>query len=107
MGKILFVGHEATRTGAPYVLLHLLRWLRANPSAECRLLLLDGGELVSEFAEVSHVSILGPEEVDNNNIVSRGLRYLGYYRRNFIKRVARLKETLIREGVDLIYSNTS
>src|SRR5215510_2265579 len=107
MGKILFVGHEATRTGAPYVLLHLLRWLRANTNVDSRLLLLAGGELVPEFADVSQVSILHPEEADKYNIVSRGLRYIGYYRRNFIKRVARLKEMLIREGVDLIYSNTA
>ena len=48
-GSILFVSHEATRTGAPVYLLHLLRWLRANTDLRFRVLLGRGGPLESEF----------------------------------------------------------
>jgi len=106
MKKILFVGHEATRTGAPYVLLHLLRWLRANTSIEYRLLLRTGGELESEFAKVSQVSVLDSGEV-RENIITKGLRYYGVRPDPSSKYLARFKRELFSEGVDLIYSNTA
>jgi len=106
MKKILFIGHDATRTGAPYVLLHLLRWLRANTSIECRLLLKTGGKLESEFAKVSQVAVLYSGEV-KENIVTKWLRYYGGRRDPDAKYLARFKRELISEGVDLIYSNTA
>jgi glycosyltransferase involved in cell wall biosynthesis len=51
--KILFVSHEATRTGAPMVLLHLLRWLRRETKQEFELLLVKGGPLKPEFEKVA------------------------------------------------------
>ncbi|MFA5871104.1 MAG: glycosyltransferase family 4 protein [Parcubacteria group bacterium] len=48
-GKILFVSHDASRTGAPFVLLHLLKWLKENTEVEFEVLLKNGGELESEF----------------------------------------------------------
>jgi glycosyltransferase involved in cell wall biosynthesis len=107
MGKILFVGHEATRTGAPIVLLNLLRWLRANASIEFRLLLLAGGELESEFAKLSKVSVLSSAAAVKDNIIMKGLRHYGFRRSNSDKYLARLKRELIAEGVDLIYLNTA
>ncbi|HVX25468.1 MAG TPA: glycosyltransferase family 4 protein [Parafilimonas sp.] len=50
--KILFVSHEATRTGAPIVLLTLLRWLKTNTNIEITILLKQSGELHKEFAEI-------------------------------------------------------
>jgi len=107
MSKILFVGHEATRTGAPIVLLNLLRWLRANASIEFRLLLRAGGELESEFAKLSKVSVLNSEAAINDNIIVKGLRHYGLRRSNSDKYLARLKRELISEGVNLIYLNTA
>ncbi|HEX8833654.1 MAG TPA: hypothetical protein VF719_05610, partial [Abditibacteriaceae bacterium] len=51
--RILFISHAATRTGAPMMLLHLLRWLAENSDFECDLLLLRGGPLESEFYKVT------------------------------------------------------
>ena len=48
--KILFLGHEATRTGAPLFLLHALRWLRENRSYELELICTRGGELAADYA---------------------------------------------------------
>ena len=50
MTKILFISHDASRTGAPMVLLHLLNWLRINkPGIQVDLLVLSGGNLESEL----------------------------------------------------------
>src|SRR4051812_23665793 len=51
MKQILFIGHDAGRTGAPLVMLHLLEWLRKRDT-ELRidLLLLRGGELEERYS---------------------------------------------------------
>jgi glycosyltransferase involved in cell wall biosynthesis len=104
MSKILFIGHEATRTGAPFVLLHLLRWLKANTNVGFQLLLLRGGELEPEFAEVSRVSVLASGK---DNIIRKALRHYGIHRDGSHKHLSLLKKTLVGEGVGLIYSNTA
>lgn len=53
--RILFVSPDASRSGAPMVLLHLLRWLRANTDWRLELLLLRGGPLEDDFARAAHV----------------------------------------------------
>ncbi len=59
MKNVLFIGHEAGLSGAPMVLLHFLRWLRANNSElHVDLLLLTGGKLLEEYSHVSDVYIL-------------------------------------------------
>lgn len=50
---VLFVSHDATRTGAPIALLHFLRWFKKNGSRPFSILLGDGGDLASEFEEVA------------------------------------------------------
>lgn len=51
--NVLFVSHDATRTGAPIVLLHLLRWLRSNTKINITLLLKQGGEMEGEFESLA------------------------------------------------------
>jgi hypothetical protein len=46
---ILFVSHDATRSGAPIVLLHFLRWFKKNSNRPFAVLLQAGGELVDDF----------------------------------------------------------
>jgi glycosyltransferase involved in cell wall biosynthesis len=46
---ILFVGNDATRTGAPIALLHFLRWHKRNGSRPFSILLGEGGELTGDF----------------------------------------------------------
>jgi glycosyltransferase involved in cell wall biosynthesis len=57
--KILFISHEATRTGAPMFLLHLVRWLRRNTDLAFEVLLAKGGPLEEEFAKVAVVRAPG------------------------------------------------
>jgi glycosyltransferase involved in cell wall biosynthesis len=50
---ILFVSHDATRTGAPIELLHFLRWFKKNSERPFSILLGRGGELVADFEELA------------------------------------------------------
>jgi len=53
--KILFLSHEASLTGAPMMLLHLIRWLKANRPIDPVIGLLAGGPLAESFAELGPV----------------------------------------------------
>jgi glycosyltransferase involved in cell wall biosynthesis len=56
--SILFISHEASRTGAPFVLLHLQRWIKANTGFKLTTLLRRGGPLLSEFAKLGETIVL-------------------------------------------------
>jgi hypothetical protein len=47
--KVLFIGHEASRTGAPLLLLGLIKWFISNSSIKPSVLLKQGGELEAEY----------------------------------------------------------
>ena len=51
--EILFLSHDASRTGAPMVLLTFLRWLRANSDYQFGVLLGRGGALEPDFASIA------------------------------------------------------
>lgn len=50
---LLFVSHDATRTGAPMALLHFLRWYKRNGDRPFAVLLPKEGELLPDFEEVA------------------------------------------------------
>ncbi len=50
--KLIFVSHEASRTGAPLILLHLLRHFQQNLAADYAVLLHAGGVLHGDFARI-------------------------------------------------------
>ncbi len=56
--EVLFVGHEATRTGAPLMFLYLLRWIREHSDLRFELVLWRGGDLVDDYREVTEVTLL-------------------------------------------------
>ena len=55
---VVFVSHEATRTGAPLIVLNLLKHFAKNPDIQFSSLLHNGGHLVSEFGEHSETDCL-------------------------------------------------
>ena len=59
--KVLFIGHEASRTGAPLLLLHFLKWLRQETRFEFEVLLKNGGDLVDDYRQVAPMRILHNE----------------------------------------------
>lgn len=57
--RILFVSHEGTRTGAPMMLLHFIRWLREHSTVDPEIAIIRGGPLTEEFAELGPTTVLG------------------------------------------------
>lgn len=97
--KILFISHNASRTGAPIVLITLLKWIRKNkPEVKFDLLLLGGGDLEEDFRSICDV-YHGWNEYTKTEL--RLNRYL---------RVALNPEKwidlLCQNKYDLIYANT-
>jgi len=75
MNRILFIGHEAGRSGAPIVLLYYLQWLKEKrPDYKPDLLLLSGGDLEEEYRKVADVYLL-PKE-NHPNVFQRGIARL-------------------------------
>ena len=75
MKRILFIGHEATRSGAPFVLLHLINWLKAHCSQhEIDILLLRGGDLENAYRKAANVFVLPNEET--TSLFRRGIVHL-------------------------------
>jgi glycosyltransferase involved in cell wall biosynthesis len=57
--RVLFISHDASRTGAPMLLLHLLGWLKSHSSLRFEVLLGEDGELRPQFEAVASVSVAG------------------------------------------------
>uniref|UniRef100_UPI00404A846C hypothetical protein n=1 Tax=Gelidibacter sp. TaxID=2018083 RepID=UPI00404A846C len=50
--KILFINHSASKTGAPIVLLHILKWLKSSKQINFDVLSLENGDLSEAFTKV-------------------------------------------------------
>jgi ubiquinone/menaquinone biosynthesis C-methylase UbiE/glycosyltransferase involved in cell wall biosynthesis len=55
--KLLFVSHDASRTGAPIFLLNLIRWIRENDKWDVRIVLRSGGVLERQFCELGETVV--------------------------------------------------
>lgn len=54
--KLLFAGHEASRTGAPFILLHLMQTFQRR-GIELYLILERGGPLLEDYQRIAHVLV--------------------------------------------------
>ena len=108
MKKVLFVGHGASQTGAPMLLLHFMRWLRNNTSLQFDVLLLEGGPLEVEYEEITHVYRIPGYD---NGAVGRAFRRWPGAGRIISTRQKlstwRLCDKLARQDYGLIYANTA
>ncbi len=124
--RVLFVSHQASRSGAPLLLLHFLRWVRANTDLDVAVLLNEDGELTSEFAAVAPVISLQGDPPGSSELmrvvrrigwaddalrplpaqVPRAERAIRAPARRFVTRL--LKQRVARlGGHDLIYLNST
>jgi len=55
---VTFVGHDASRTGAPVMLCSLLRWLQGEGIGGVQLVLLSGGPLLDDYCAVAPTQVL-------------------------------------------------
>ncbi len=121
----MFVCHEASRSGAPTVLLNLLRWLREHSSLEFATVLIHDGELAPEFAQTGPVVLVagGPGQLrglatlrragwnqQTQDLLSPGRTAAGSAARS-VARMA-IMRTLRREVIDvhapeLVYLNSA
>lgn len=76
--KILFISHDASLTGAPIFLFHLIKWIKQNTDLQFRIVLRNGGELVEDFSELGETHLLNSSQFDKKII----------------------------DGITLVYSNT-
>lgn len=99
--KILFLGHEASRTGAPLALLLLMRWLQENSAHRCELFLKIGGELEADYAAAVPTTNL--ETATRRNLPERLRGALTPRSRRWQEKIHR---RVARLQPDLIYANT-
>jgi len=103
---LLFVGHEATWTGAPTSLLRLARWVRDNTDHRVRILLLRGGPRLTDYEAVAPTRVLHEQPNTTNKLIRRLLNS------SKVKRIRRrLHERRIRRWCKksppaVIYINT-
>lgn len=107
MMKILFIGHEASRSGAPILFLRLIKTLKEKFDAEPVILLKKGGALKEKFEGLGETLILRELSEDHEKYlllkVVKKLNGLVFgkqnvYHHNKIKRSLR--------NVDLVFVNT-
>lgn len=107
MKKILFISHDASRTGAPMVLLHFLKWLQLNQlDIQADLLVLSGGNLESDFKKA--VRYYFDYEVKTKprslNRKERILFKLGWFKKSNLRHDLLLE--LSQNNYDVVYANT-
>jgi glycosyltransferase involved in cell wall biosynthesis len=103
--KVLFISHEASRTGAPLLLLSFLKWFRDNTSVPFLILLKSEGEMEFEFRKLAPTLVLDRLGFGWCSSPGRKIDNLWLH----LKRVwglQKLSRELIQEGIGLIYSNT-
>jgi glycosyltransferase involved in cell wall biosynthesis len=98
MKKLLFVSHDASRTGAPIVLLSFLNWLKQQKGYEITVYLRQGGELQNDFTQLAK-TYLPPKENFAQKIVKRIFKQDKNEKRQ-------IPVGLLAQHFDLIYLNT-
>ena len=74
-GKILFISHDASRTGAPTLLLNLIRGVRERKEWDVRILLRAGGPLESQFQELGETFVCAGPELESRWLEDVALIY--------------------------------
>jgi glycosyltransferase involved in cell wall biosynthesis len=112
MERILFVGHDANRAGAQYLLLHLLRYLKKT-GLKTYLVLVKGGPLLAEYKEVTDELILvdfEPRLSSKSTKINKILKLIGWHKRSLQTQQSffdnQIKDKIKRLHIDLIFSNT-
>lgn len=111
--RILFVTHDASRTGAPLFLLHFMRWMHEkHPGIECDLLIRRSGELDPEYMSVAHTTYQWQKEfrftkfLHSNKLIGRRHGAINNLLRHLTAYEGRLLASLGRNGYDLVFVNS-
>jgi glycosyltransferase involved in cell wall biosynthesis len=106
---ILFISHDASRTGAPIYLLNFLRWLKENTDIPFQILLKKGGSLEPEFREIAPTLLYTPKPTLKSRITEKILKRLKLYSPEKQLKIYQqsLIQKLAEDNIGLIYANTS
>ncbi len=106
MRNILFVSHDASRTGAPIVFKHLIQWIKENANLQFSILLLEGGVLEQDFKNLGTTYIWNCNQKPNSvNLLYRfGLKVYKHIFRSEV--FVKMPSTLANQKFDLVYVNT-
>jgi len=105
--KILFITHETTRTGAPMVLLHFIKWLLIHhPEIRLDVVALRGGDLEPEFQKYCTLYINYRSATKNKPLplFKRILKKLKVY--SPIPKAVQINRQFIQNDYTLIYANS-
>lgn len=69
--RVIFVSHEATRTGAPKIILNLLYHFADQCDIHCETILQRGGHLATDFQQLSEVDCFNIESKDRAALTKR------------------------------------
>lgn len=105
--NVLFISHEATRTGAPLFLLNLIKWLKENDAVSFAILLNGEGEMEHEFEKLGETfHFRYPTRPPRHYYFSRMVKALflePIYKPLYLRM---LKRKIKKREFTLIYSNT-
>jgi len=102
MTKILFIFHEANRTGATLNLFNMVKWLSENSDISMSFLFKENGNLVNDLSKVGVVYLWNPDPVQTDqSLLKKVVNYIK--KRNNRKS---LFKQLIKCNFKLIYANT-
>ncbi len=101
-GKILFISHDASRTGGPLFLLRFLQWARRSGQFRFEILIGKSGALVPDFESLASVSLFEPKPTVTYRVLRR-LRMNSWYRS---RHLSSLRKQLADSDIRLIYANT-
>ena len=73
--RVLFVSHEATRTGAPKIILNILKHFNARCDIQCETILHSGGFLASEFEQNGVVDCMNLPREPSDELVKRVAKF--------------------------------
>lgn len=106
--KILFISHESSRTGAPFVLLYFLQWLKQNHKGIwVTVISLRGGDLRKEFTDVANEYLELPIEKNSESYYQKFLSKLGFISsHNHNKRIKSFLTKVAKQDFDIVYANT-
>lgn len=97
--RIMVVSHEASYTGAPLLLIELMKFLQTNSAVEFRIVIVRGGKLEDEFRKLGAVEVLKPVGYSDTK---GGARLMAILR----NRTTILKVFLKALTCDLVFSNS-
>lgn len=80
--RVLFVSHEATRTGAPKIILNILKHFSQRCDIQCETILHAGGHLACEFEKYSTVECLNVSRERSPELKKRIQRFVQQEKNN-------------------------